>query len=71
MGQMQWQRIKDGKLILFVDDGEGFKPYYNSNIATPDHPIPKASKGFATLQKGLKLGYKLLVTNQEEKLYDT
>lgn len=59
--KIQWRRLEDMELALFVsDDGDSWLPYEKSKNFVPDYLIKGGSKGFATYQNCLKLGYKLL-----------
>jgi hypothetical protein len=68
-GQMCWlpKFSGNGELILHLrlEPHHPWKPYTQfSGLAIPDHPIPGASKGFATSQKLLAAGWHLLSTAQ-------
>lgn len=54
------------ELVLHINTERGWIPYYAHQLCQPDHVIPgiKASKGFATAQYLLKLGYQY-VTDQK------
>jgi hypothetical protein len=66
-GEMQWASglglSGNGEKILYLKPpGEAnFKPYTACSLyKIPDHKIPGGSKGWATYQKLLKAGWKLL-----------
>lgn len=57
--EMRWQEPREGQpKILFIDEGDGFVPYANCVYSVPDYPI--GSKGYATMQKLLKMGWRLI-----------
>ena len=51
-GKMRWF-----SQILQINDGSGWVPYVQHHLSVPDYPIERGSKGYATMQKLLKLGY--------------
>ena len=57
-GLLKWVRIS-GKPLLVIKppNTDLWIAYHQSKLAVPDHGIPGESKGFATAQKLLKLGY--------------
>jgi hypothetical protein len=60
---MQWRRVDDRDMLLFVCDSSSedkWYPYTQSKNYVPDYLVPGVSKGFATYQNCLKLGYKIL-----------
>jgi hypothetical protein len=57
--EMCWLSPREGQpKILFIDEGDGFVPYANCVHFVPDYPI--GSKGYATMQKLLNMGWKLV-----------
>ena len=70
-GQMCWiSRFGgDGELILHLrlESHQSWKPYNHfRHLMVPDYPIPRGSKGFATSQKLLNAGWKLIPTAQAQ-----
>ncbi|NEP16683.1 MAG: hypothetical protein F6J97_07220 [Leptolyngbya sp. SIO4C1] len=63
--QMSWQSTKasDGHKILHLrfSSQQPWQPYTAfSELSVPDYPIEQGSLGFATFQKLLKEGWKLM-----------
>ena len=53
---MRWVRLKED-VMLQVFENDTWLHYTQSQYYVKDYPIPNGSKGFATAQKLLKLGY--------------
>lgn len=79
-GQMCWLSGNsldyDGEKILYVrlSNQDTWKPYYQfQNLVVPDYQITglrhgNCSKGFATMQKLLRLGFSFVPTAEAEKI---
>jgi hypothetical protein len=72
-GQMCWLASfgSDDNLILHLrlDESQPWQPYtLCRQYAVPDYPIPRGSKGWATYQKLLKAGWKILPNPRKEPL---
>lgn len=75
-GQLCWlpKFGGNGQLILHLRlrPFEQWKPYTAfPEFCVPDHPIPNGSKGWATNQKLLQAGWKLIPTNQAHQSYSS
>ena len=75
-GQMCWLPGlgHNGNLILHLrEQAQGaWYPYtFYSKYAVPDYPIPGGSKGWATYQKLLRAGWKLLPTEPENQKFSS
>ena len=57
---MQWRRSKAGGLELYLEEDGKWKHYSQSVIKQPDIQMKGASRGFTTMQAGLKAGYQYL-----------
>lgn len=73
VGQMCWLSGLgiDGEKILYLrlSPNQPWKPYTAfSNYYVPDYDIPKGSKGWATYQKLIKLGWTLIPSAQANRL---
>ena len=57
-----WFGTEGSEKILYINTGTGWKPYTHPSfgkLRVPDYEIAGGSKGYATMQKLLKLGFKM------------
>jgi hypothetical protein len=57
-GYLKWARVEN-KVLLYVKppNQDHWIPYFKSDLSVPDWGMPGESKGYATAQKLLSLGY--------------
>jgi len=63
MSSMCWKASAStyGELVLHLYVDGNWKPYTQCpNYAIADYTVPKGSKGYATMQRLLKLGWKIV-----------
>lgn len=56
---IRWKRGSDGYLFLQIHQDDSWVSYTQAIHKRPDYPVPgvRNSKGFATAQRYLELGY--------------
>jgi hypothetical protein len=58
MNHIRWNIPETGEAFLeFSDNGGAWQHYRSHPLAVTDHAMPRGSKGYATMQRLLKMGY--------------